>query len=82
MSTNNNGTGTPRTMRTIFGIIMIVIYLGMGLLCFLGVFDWLSGNFAWLRWVGGSLFVVYGLWRGYRQFKGGDDPDSDSRSIS
>ncbi len=26
----------------------------------------------WVRWVGGALFTVYGLWRAYRQFKGID----------
>ena len=67
MSTNNNST--PQTMRNIFGIVMIIIYIGMGVLFFCDYFQ-----FQWqcLRWVGGSLFVVYGIWRAYRQFAGID----------
>lgn len=71
-------TGTPQTMRNIFGIIMIIVYIGMGILCFCGVFDWLTGSWAWLRWVAGALFVVYGIWRAYRQFAGIDDPYASS----
>lgn len=74
MSTSKNSMGTPRTMRSIFGIIMIIVYLGMGVLFFIGFFDWFKGGWAWFRWVGGTLFVAYGLWRAYRQFKGLDDP--------
>ncbi len=54
---------TPGVMRNIFGIIMIIIYVGMGILCFCGAFPWFTGDWAWLRWVGGAIFVVYGIWR-------------------
>lgn len=60
---------TPQLMRTIFGIFMVLVYVGMGILLFMNFFDW-AGNFAWVRYVMGSLFVVYGFWRGYRQAKG------------
>ena len=73
MGSNSNQTGTPNTMRNIFGIIMIIVYIGMGILCFCGVFDWLTGGWAWLRWVAGGIFVVYGIRRGYRQFAGIDN---------
>lgn len=63
----------PRTMRNIFGIIMIVIYVAMGILFLCGAFPQLSGNWAWLRWVGGVLIILYGAWRAYRQFKGIDE---------
>lgn len=72
MSAQRN-SGTPKAMRNIFGIIMIIVYIGMGILCFCGVFDWLTGSWAWLRWVAGGIFVVYGIWRGYRQFAGIDN---------
>lgn len=68
----------PSAMRNVFGIIMIIVYLGMGVLFFIGFFDWLKGSWAWLRWVGGSIFIVYGIWRAYRQFKG-IDPDVTTR---
>lgn len=71
-------TQSGSLMRTIFGIIMIIIYVGMGVLFLCGVFTWLSGPWAWLRWVGGILFIVYGIWRGYRQFKGIDPSVTDN----
>lgn len=71
MSSNDN-TGTPRTMRTVFGIIMILVYLAMGVLFLIGFFAPLYGSWTWLRWVGGGIFLAYGLWRGYRQFAGID----------
>ncbi len=61
-------------MRMIFGIIMILVYIGMGVLFLCGFFTWLSGDWAWLRWVGGFLFILYGIWRAYRQFTGVDSP--------
>ncbi|MDE7408364.1 MAG: hypothetical protein K2M76_08080 [Muribaculaceae bacterium] len=59
-------------MRNIFGIIMIIVYVGMGILLLCGFFGWESGDWAWLRWTGGVLFILYGIWRAYRQFKGID----------
>lgn len=72
MSTDNNPTGTPRTMRTIFGIVMIIVYLGVGILFFTGFFSPIYGSWEWVRWVGGIIFIVYGIWRAYRQFAGID----------
>lgn len=81
MSAQRNSSGTPATMRNIFGIIMIVIYVGVGILFFCGYFDILFPTWTWIRWVGGALFTAYGLWRAYRQFKGidpgyGNEPDN------
>ncbi len=72
MATNSNKPATPQTMRNIFGVIMIIVYIGMGILCFCGVFDWLTGDWGWLRWVAGAVFTIYGIYRGYRQFAGID----------
>lgn len=71
MSTNNPSTGTPQKMRNVFGIIMILIYLGMGVLCFINFF----GFPQWLRYVAGILFTLYGIWRAYRQFRHVDETD-------
>lgn len=60
---------TPQVMRTIFGIFMVLVYVGMGVLLFLNFFGW-AGSFAWVRYVMGTLFIIYGFWRGYRQAKG------------
>lgn len=66
-----NYPGTPQIMRNVFGIFMIIIYVGMGVLLFINFFRW-DASFNWVRWVGGSLFILYGIWRAYRQFKGID----------
>lgn len=60
-----------KILRSIFGIIMIIVYVGMGVLLFCGVFQFNNG-WEWLRWVGGSILVLYGIWRAYRQFAGID----------
>lgn len=59
-------------MRMIFGIIMIIVYIGMGVLILINFFGWGPGFMQWMRWILGVLFIVYGLWRAYRQFKGID----------
>lgn len=68
----------PQIMRNIFGIIMIIIYVAMGVLFLIGAFPQLSGSWEWLRWTGGVVLIVYGFWRAYRQFKG-IDPDVTTR---
>ena len=72
MSNEGNENKGARTARTIFGIFMIIIYVGMGVLLLINYFKWESGPWEWLRWAGGILFIVYGFWRAYRQFKGID----------
>ena len=54
MTTKPHQTGTPKTMQNIFGIMMIIIYLGMGALFFFGFFDILFPPWGWGRWVGGG----------------------------
>lgn len=78
MENEKSQSKMPQTMRNILGIIMILAYLAMGFLMLVGFFKQLSGSFEWLRWVGGVVFIVYGVWRGYRQFKG-VDPDVTTR---
>lgn len=78
MSSERKSSGAPKTMRMVFGIIMILVYIGMGVLFLCGYFSWLTGNWAWLRWAGGLMFIAYGIWRAYRQFKG-IDPDVTTR---
>lgn len=66
-----NHPTTSQLMRNVFGIFMIVVYIGMGILLFMNFFMFGSG-FTWVRYVGGVLFILYGVWRAYRQFKGID----------
>lgn len=56
-------------MRTIFGIIMIIVYVGMGVLLLINFFNW-GGDWAWTRYVVGIVLIIYGLWRAYRQYAG------------
>ncbi len=60
-----------QVMRAIFGIIMVIIYVGMGVLLLINFFGW-GGDWAWTRYVVGVVLIVYGLWRAYRQVKGID----------
>ncbi|ROT10912.1 hypothetical protein EEL49_02180 [Muribaculaceae bacterium Isolate-104 (HZI)] len=73
MSNDYRQTGTPQKMRNIFGIIMILVYIGVGVLFLTGFFESICGGFKWLRWVAGGILIAYGIWRGYRQFTGIDD---------
>ena len=54
----------PSTMRVVFGIIMIIVYVGMGVLLLINYFQWNTPVLTWLRWIGGIMFILYGIWRG------------------
>lgn len=84
MSTEQNSNGYPRRerdteetpkgnmiMRSLFGIIMIVVYIGMGVLLLINFFG-MDGDWAWTRYVVGVVLIIYGIWRAYRQVKGID----------
>lgn len=58
---------TPRTMKIVFGIFMILIYIGMGVLLLTGFFDAVI-TYSWIRIVLAVAFIIYGIWRAYRQF--------------
>lgn len=74
---NNDNRGAKATklgINAIFGIIMIVVYVGMGVALLCDAFPWISGDWAWLRWTAGVLLIVYGVFRAWRQYKGVDSP--------
>jgi hypothetical protein len=60
-----------KIMRAVFGIIMVIVYVGMGVLLLINFFNW-GGDWAWTRYVVGGVLVIYGFWRAYRQVKGID----------
>ncbi|MDE5876581.1 MAG: hypothetical protein K2H47_03685 [Muribaculaceae bacterium] len=67
-NSNNGGMpDVPRGARLWFGIFMVIIYLGVGLLFIFDIFN--IDNVAISAVVGG-LLIVYGIWRGYRLYKG------------
>lgn len=81
MSNNDNGSekrtgkrfGTQHIIATIFGIFMIVVYVGMGILFLIDFFGWsVSPTWNVLRWIAGIALIIYGFWRAYRQFSGID----------
>lgn len=69
---NNGRSMVPNPMRVVFGVIMIIVYVGMGVLLLINFFQWYTPVLTWLRWIGGIAFILYGIWRAIRQFKGVD----------
>lgn len=62
---HNQGNHLPKGARIGFGIFMVLIYIGVGLLFIFNVFD------IWNRTIGyivGGLLCLYGIWRGYRLY--------------
>lgn len=64
---NDNMNNLPKGGRLIFGIFMILVYVAVGLLFIFDVFN--IDNVAISASVGGVL-CAYGVWRGYRLWKG------------
>lgn len=67
MNGYNDDNGTNRG-RIWFGIFMVIIYVGMGLLFILDV---LNIDNKTISVIVGSILCVYGVWRGYRLYRGG-----------
>lgn len=57
----------PKGGRLAFGILMILVYLGMGLFF---IFNVLNISPEWVAYVIGALLIVYGIWRCIRLYKG------------
>lgn len=64
---NENRPGTPKGARLAFGILMILVYLGVGLLFIFNVFDIVNTT---VSYVIGGILIAYGIFRGYRLYKG------------
>lgn len=64
---DNYGGGTPKGGRLAFGILMICVYVGVGLLFIFNVFNIDSTTVSYII---GGLLCVYGVWRGVRLYKG------------
>ena len=64
---NENRPGTPKGSRLAFGILMILVYLGVGLLFIFNVFDIVNTT---VSYVIGGILIAYGIFRGYRLYKG------------
>lgn len=62
-----NNNPTPRPLRIWFGIFMILVYLGVGLLFIFNIFDTIDHTVSIII---GALLMLYGVFRGYRLYKG------------
>ena len=69
----NNGNSITRIVRLLFGIFMIIVYLGMAYLLAVNFFDW-STTPLWntIRWAFAVILALYGIFRCYRQVSGKD----------
>lgn len=66
---DNNYKNTPKAMRAWFGIFMVLVYVGIGLLFILASKTFTIFTPA-ISIIVGALLCVYGVWRGYRLYKG------------
>lgn len=64
MDPNQN---TPKGMRLVFGIFMILFYLAVG---FLFIFDVFSIDNTAISCTVGGILIAYGIFRGYRLYRG------------
>ena len=62
-----NRPSVPKGGRLAFGILMVIIYVGVGLLFIFNVFDIFNYT---VSCIVGAILCVYGIWRGYRLYKG------------
>lgn len=67
MERDNGLNNIPKGGRLVFGIFMVLVYLAVGLLFIFDVFN--IDNVAISASVGGVL-CAYGVWRGYRLYRG------------
>ncbi len=64
---DNNGPQAPKGARLAFGILMIFVYVGVGLLFIFNIFN--IDNRV-ISYIIGGLLCAYGIWRGVRLYKG------------
>lgn len=65
----NNQNNTPRSLRLWFGVFMVLFYVGIGLLLIIAnrTFTLFTTT---LSIIVGVLLCAYGVFRGYRLYKG------------
>lgn len=63
---------TPKKAVAIaFGIFMIFVYVGVGVLLLINFFNW-GESWTVMRYIVGIVLIIYGIFRGVRQFLGTD----------
>ena len=83
---SNSQSQIVQSIKLFFGMFMVLVYLGMAWLLLINVFDW-NETPLWnaVRYFFALIFGVYGIYRGYREFKGQhtygmrqyDEPDDE-----
>lgn len=71
---NYNNDERPRAGRAgrlAFGVFMALFYVVVGVLFLCNVFSNLFNGNDVISYILGGILVVYGIWRGYRLYKGG-----------
>ena len=60
-----------QALKLFFGMFMVLVYLGMAALMAINFFNF-SNTPLWtgVRWFFAVMFALYGIYRGYREFKG------------
>lgn len=66
-SVRNSMPSTSGILGLVFGIFMVIVYVGMGVLLIINFFGWAT-DWAWTRWVVGIALIIYGFYRGYRTY--------------
>lgn len=64
----SNLPSTKQILGVTFGIFMVIVYVGMGVLLMINFFNW-QNDWAWTRWPVGVILVIYGIFRGWRTYK-------------
>ncbi|MCH5217968.1 MAG: hypothetical protein J1F07_05400 [Muribaculaceae bacterium] len=66
-SDGNNGNGVPKGARFVFGVFMVLFYIAVGLFFILDPVDFFTPA---ISYVVGGILCAYGLFRGYRMYRG------------
>lgn len=65
---NYSDNRTPKGMRIVFGIFMVLVYVGVGVLFLCNFFDIISYGISIAI---GVILCLYGVFRGYRLYRNG-----------
>lgn len=72
MSKNKSGFEVSKIIRYFFGVFMMLFYIAMGIVLIGNYLNLPENDYSWTRYLVGVILIVYGVWRGYRQFTGRD----------
>ena len=59
---------TGKLLGFTFGLFMVCVYVGMGILLLINFFQW-QPSYDWVRYMMFPILVAYGIFRGWRAYK-------------